>query len=101
MYRDEIGDEDQRAAKLRADIAALETKLIAAREVSDKLAIEERRSLRRKLRPLLRWWGIALVLVAFCFGVMITAGLTGRDTEAQDPCAWLKGRPIQYVPYKQ
>jgi hypothetical protein len=100
MYRGELADEEARANKLRADIAALETKLAAARDVSGKLALEERRSLRRKLRPLGRWWGILLVLFACSLGVMIMADARGIHLESQDPCAWLKGRPIQYVPYK-
>jgi hypothetical protein len=94
VYRDEIGDEQQRAEKLRADITALEAKLAAARDVAATLALEERRSLRRKLRPLVRWWGILLVLVAFSFGVMIMSGVRGDDAPQKDPCFYLKGTPI-------
>ena len=92
MYRGDLSDEEQRLETLRADIAALETKISSARGVADRLAVEERRSLRRKLRPLVRWWGLLLLLFAFAIGAMI--GFGRGEKPQRDPCFYLKGTPI-------
>lgn len=97
MYRGDLVDEEQRAAALRADIAALETRLAAARADADRLTIEERRGLRRTLRPLWRWWGILVLVFAFSMGALLSVAGRGLDGPKQDPCFYLKGTPI-YVP---
>jgi hypothetical protein len=94
VYRGELGDEGDRAATLRAEIAALESKLATARADSDKLALEERRGLRRRLSPLLRWWGILVLVFAFSFGMLISIAARGLDAPRKDPCQYLKGIPI-------
>lgn len=98
MYRGDLVDEEQRATALAADIAVLEGKLASARAEADRLTAEERRSLRHALRPLLRWWGLLVLLFGFSMGALVAISARGLDAPQPDPCFYLKGTPISIPP---